>query len=164
MPKRPKRIGNLNGEIGTAGPTIGDENAAGSPAGVEPAAAVASGPDEYVIAAQSACAILYALGMTIGGDEWKPSDDEHTNLATAFEGYFRAKGLSDIPPGWALTIAVGVYVGPRMRKPKTLSTLQKIGAGVRGLFAWFKRGRIAAAIPEVARRDQPQPVSDNGRR
>lgn len=110
------------------------------------------GPDPYSLAAHSACSILYAIGMTIGGDEWKPTKDEHANLSEAWEAYFRAKGFKDIPPGVAVTIATLSYIGPRMRQPKTLSFLERAAQWTRdtvsGVAGWFRRTLRGRAMPK----------------
>ena len=95
-------------------------------------------PSEYRIAAEAACAITYALGMTIGGDEWSPTTDEHAQLLPAWETYLKTKQVRDVPPGLALTIAMLAYAGPRFSRPKTLSRLQKIKL-------WFVSWRANAA-------------------
>jgi len=75
---------------------------------------------------------LIALGIGIGGDEWSPRTDveiglnEHAALEQAFGDYFTAKGLEDVPPGVALTIAVACYMLPRFQQPKTKSRLQRL--------------------------------------
>lgn len=107
-----------------------------------PPLAAPPAPDEYHLAAQAACRALYALGMLLGGDEWMPEGDEHTNLVNAAEAYFRAKQFKDVPPGLALTIAVAGYVAPRLSKPKTLSRLEKL----RLWWAGFKSTRRAESI------------------
>lgn len=104
--------------------------------------------DEFKAAAVAACSILYASGMTLGGDEWRPSHDEHTNLCLAFENYFRAKGTTDISPGWALAIAVVAYAGPRFRQPKTVGALQTIGGAFKRFAGWWRARRTVKQLPK----------------
>lgn len=74
---------------------------------------------------------LIMLGIVLGGDEWQPMRneefglDEAAQLDKAFGEYFAAKGWTDIPPGWALSIAIGGYALPRFFMPKTRSRLQR---------------------------------------
>jgi hypothetical protein len=76
-----------------------------------------------ILAAQT----LIALGVTVGGEEFKPITDEKTgtneqdNLTMAFANYFEVKGITDIPAGVALSIAVAGYIVPRFTMPKTQS-------------------------------------------
>lgn len=92
----------------------------------------------------SAANALITLGVALGGDEWQPivnheqGIDERAQLENAFGAYFEAKGLRDIPPGVALTIAVGAYALPRFTRPKTqkrVSTLKE------KLFVWIAKRR-----------------------
>lgn len=153
MPKKPKR-GEPRSTVGRLPSTPGTSSTAPKSSVApddEPEKETEAGPlpalDEYKTAALAACSIIYASGMTLGGDEWRPSNDEHANLALAFENYFRAKGTTDISPGWALTIACVAYAGPRFRQPKTVSTLQKIGGGIKRLALWWRARRTVQKIP-----------------
>lgn len=69
--------------------------------------------------------LLISMGCMFGGDEWQPRRDagydEKAYLETAFADYCEATGVSDIPPGLALTIAISAYAGPRFAMPKTRS-------------------------------------------
>jgi hypothetical protein len=82
--------------------------------------------------------LLMQIGVVAGGDEWYPREDkatglnEKTMLETAFGDYFEAAGIIDIPPGFALTLAIGGYALPRFMMPKTKTRAQ------RGL-AWVKK-------------------------
>jgi hypothetical protein len=69
-----------------------------------------------------------AAGISIFGDDWKPeSDAEQNALNKAFYDYFKAKGMADLPPGWALAATLGMYTAARLRKP---TVAQRIGYGV----------------------------------
>jgi len=76
--------------------------------------------------------MLISLGRAIGGEEWKPIKnteykiDEKLNLENAFADYFEATGKTDIPPGMALTIAVGAYALPRFTMPATQKRAGKV--------------------------------------
>ena len=65
----------------------------------------------------------------------------------SFEAYFKAKGITDLSPGWALAIALVAYAGPRFRQPKTVSTLQKIGGFFQRVGAWWKSRSVRKSIP-----------------
>jgi hypothetical protein len=47
-------------------------------------------------------------------------------LESAFGDYFEATGKTDIPPGMALTVAIGGYMLPRFTMPKTRSRMGKV--------------------------------------
>lgn len=155
MPKKPKRpdAGSIMGSARApaakpaAHSTIGPDTPAAPAAAPEPLPDVPT--DQFKIAALGACTVLYSVGMTIGGDEWRPSDDEHENLSQSFEAYFRVKGITDLSPGWALAIALVAYAGPRFRGPKTVSTLQKIGGFFARIGAWWKARSVSHSIPKA---------------
>ncbi|AUR98301.1 hypothetical protein NVP1249A_07 [Vibrio phage 1.249.A._10N.261.55.B9] len=76
--------------------------------------------------------LLMTLGIVAGGEEWQPIKDPTTGidekqmLESAFADYFEATGKTDIPPGMALTVAIGGYALPRFTMPKTRSRMQKV--------------------------------------
>lgn len=85
----------------------------------------------------------FLIGMMLGGDEWRPMKDESIGLdeaaflTTAYANYFESMGITDIPPGWMLVIALSGYVLPRLTMPKTQTRLSR-------LTGWIKRktGRV----------------------
>lgn len=80
--------------------------------------------------------LLITLGVVVGGEEWRPMTNpqigvsEKDMLESAFADYFEATGRTDIPPGLALTVAIGGYVLPRFTMPKTIGRMGKIKAWV----------------------------------
>jgi hypothetical protein len=76
--------------------------------------------------------LLMTLGVVAGGEEWQPLKDpqsgldEKQMLESAFGDYFEATGKTDIPPGMALTVAIGGYMLPRFTMPKTRSRMGKV--------------------------------------
>lgn len=109
-------------------------------------------------AVSSACAVtvvetIFTLGQAIGGDEWKPSDNERAYMVDAWGSYFRAKGITDLPPGWAVVIATSAYAIPRLRKPKTQTRMiagySKVRAWVRSVFGRKEdTGEVPRAVDE----------------
>jgi len=103
-------------------------------------------------AGQLAAQTLITLGTTIGGEEWIPIKseqhgiDERVNLEMAFANYFEATGLTDIPPGWALSIAVGGYILPRFAMPKTQSKFKVFKNWVIGKYVTWKIKRSGGEI------------------
>ncbi len=94
--------------------------------------------------------------MMILGSEWAPigskdiqadaAYDEHGNLRRAFGDYFEAKGISDFPPGIALSIAVSGYILPRIAAGKETKTrLAKAKFWITDKFNGMKRKRKDAA-------------------
>lgn len=79
-----------------------------------------------------AAALLLVMGVGLGGEEWQPRRDEKSGLdekamlECAFGDYFVANNMADLPPGWALTAAIGMYALPRFGMPKTQSRLAKV--------------------------------------
>lgn len=75
--------------------------------------------------------LILQIGIVAGGDEWHPREDKETGLneklmlENSFADYFEATGKTDIPPGMALTVAIGAYALPRFTMPKTQTRLQK---------------------------------------
>jgi len=110
--------------------------------------AVATGPSQSDLqrmqcrqAGNAAANLLMTIGVIAGGDEWQPRVDlqtgldEKTMLESAFGEYFVAAGIVDIPPGFALTIAVGGYMLPRFTMPKTKTRLQRASSFVKKWYA-----------------------------
>lgn len=79
--------------------------------------------------------LVLQIGIVAGGDEWMPRIDEASGLneklmlENSFADYFEATGKTDIPPGMALTVAIGAYALPRFTMPKTQSRLGKLKMG-----------------------------------
>jgi hypothetical protein len=74
----------------------------------------------------AAANLVIAIGCSIDFEEWQPQPGEKESLESAFADYFEAKGLEDIPPGWALCVALGAYALPKFTRPKTQSKLSGI--------------------------------------
>jgi hypothetical protein len=85
--------------------------------------------------------LVLQIGIVAGGEEWHPRRDEQSGLdekmmlENAFADYFEATGKTDIPPGMALTVAIGAYALPRFTMPKTQSRLGKPALSNGGLTA-----------------------------
>jgi hypothetical protein len=70
-------------------------------------------------AGAAAAASVFMLGRAFGGESWSPTADEVKLQSDAWGNYFVAKGVTDFPPGVALTIALASYAGPRFFTPET---------------------------------------------
>lgn len=70
--------------------------------------------------------------VALGGQEWAPVKDEKVGrdeklmLETATGDFFVAQGWQDLPPGWALVAAWGMYALPRFTMPQTRTRMQRI--------------------------------------
>jgi len=101
--------------------------------------------------------LVLQIGIVAGGQEWQPRRDEQSGLdekvmlESAFADYFEATGKTDIPPGMALTVAVGAYALPRFTMPQTQTRLQKAKTAIK---QWWvnrklkKHGLKASPIKE----------------
>lgn len=102
-------------------------------AGAENAGTRNAGADALAAGQAIADAIIGSAHMLMG-DEWAPRIDpssgmnERLALGMAWGRYFEARGMRDIPPGWALTIVMCSYAVPRLTQPQTQTRLGKIGA------------------------------------
>jgi len=110
--------------------------------------------------------LLITLGMVAGGEEWQPVRDEKTGLDEklmlegAFADYFEATGQSDIPPGMALTVAIGGYALPRFTMPKTQSRMSKMTGSIK---KWWINRKLKkhgyTAVPMTKRSEPPKTSS-----
>ena len=78
------------------------------------------------------------------GPEWQPQNNqEKEQVVAALANYYRAKDMSDLPPGALLALVVVAYSAPRFTKPNTRNKLLlgwqwlKVKAG--GFFSFLKR-------------------------
>ena len=81
---------------------------------------------EILVTGQSAASLTFVVGMAFFGSDGKPTQDEINQVTYAYQTYFRAKNIRDLPPGIVLATALMTYALPRMLKPKTskkISTL-----------------------------------------
>lgn len=126
--KRDKKDGEQPRKTANPGNVAGSRLGTGTPKVDEKAQAL----QQAHIAGQSAAGATIMLGMTLGGEEWKPLVHPETGLnefdtmSKAYGDYFAAKGMTDIPPGVALTIALFGYILPRFFMPKTQTRVQKV--------------------------------------
>lgn len=102
------------------------------------------------MSAATAANMTIMSGYMIGGEDFKPGPnilaggmDDQKILADAYEGYFRSKGIADLPPGIALTMALGIYVAPRLRQPTTQSRLKIFVLKAGEFIKKFRKGKNA---------------------
>lgn len=90
-----------------------------------------------VMAGKAAAAMIFQAGLLIGGDEWQPvinesiGRNEPLEMETAWINYFKAKGITDFPPGVVLALTMVAYAVPRFAQPKTRTRFQMIGLWIK---------------------------------
>jgi hypothetical protein len=101
--------------------------------------------------ARISAAVFIRFGVGFFGDEWLPMKrdglDEQEDLTNSFDEYYKSKGVSDLPPGWALALGLLGYAAVRLHLPKTqtrmqivfLSLKQWLGNFFSGVFKVFKK-------------------------
>ena len=90
----------------------------------------ANNDQEAAATGMAMASMIFLVGQQLGGEEWKPLKNEELGLDEsdvmnqACVNYCKAKGVRDIPPGWALVIALSMYSLPRLNKPKTSNRIK----------------------------------------
>ena len=113
------------------------------------------GPDRAEIdrrnTARISAVLFIRFGIGFFGDEWLPIKregmDEQTEMVDLFDNYYRSKGISDLPPGWALALGLAGYAAVRIHLPKTQSKMKilfitvqsAVGNFFRSVFGFFKK-------------------------
>ena len=94
-----------------------------------------------------------AIAQGLGGEEFKPSEEERVMLEAGTADYCEAKGVSDLPPGLALASIWGAYLLPKFAKPKTRSRLgafwEKIKARIQNWRAKRASKEAEKAVDDV---------------
>lgn len=91
-------------------------------------------------AGKATAEIIFAVGIAIGGEEWKPivsrehGINEPEQMASAFANYYASQGITNVPPWAILAIALSSYSLPRLRMPKTQSRLVRLWGWLKGKF------------------------------
>ena len=77
------------------------------------------------------------LGRSLGGDEWEAKTEETKAMIDAWNAYYLASGVREIPPWLGVAIATGGYAVPRFTMPKTRSKLALLWNKLSGVKKWF---------------------------
>ena len=108
-----------------------------------------------VMAGKAAAALIFQAGLIIGGDEWQPvinesiGRNEPLEMETAWINYFKAKGITDFPPGVVLALTMVSYAVPRFAQPKTKTRFQMIGLWIKSKIPTRKKAtEKAPEMPE----------------
>lgn len=102
---------------------------------------------EAALVGKTAVHLTVAVGAFIGkitgddGSAWQPTPDESISLEQAYTTYFDSIGFQEISPLNGLLMALGLFIAPRMMRPKPMSMWKKlcwkVGFAVKRI---FKRG------------------------
>lgn len=104
-------------------------------------------PTAKARAAGAMLANTIMTACTVGiGDEWEPTEGERAGMEQAYGDLAVASGLEDVPPGLAAIVVTGMYVVPRLRKPKTKTWLQARWEAAK---AWAQKRKAERAKREV---------------
>lgn len=77
---------------------------------------------------------IFFLSQGLGGKDWEPSESESKYMCEAWTAYFRAKGITDIPPGVMLLTALISYAAPRFKMVETQNRLSKSYSWIKSKF------------------------------
>lgn len=111
-------------------------------------------------AGNAAANLLMTVGIITGGEEWQPRHDvqsglnEKLMLEQAFGDYFCAKGITDIPPGFALTFAIFGYALPRLTMPKTQTRMGKAKGAIKKWWINRKLKKHGMKAEETEKREE----------
>lgn len=138
--EKEKRAAARKSKIGTLPKNAAPENVANAPQDQTAAISMAAG---------TATTLTILAACAIGGDDFAPQKNDLAGgmtddkfLMSAYFDYFKAKGVSDIPPGVALCAALMLYIAPRLSKPQAQSRLKKVGGVVaRGVVTIWRKIR-----------------------
>jgi len=117
-------------------------------------------PEQAAIACGVTTAeMIFMIGQAVGGDEWKPTDQERQYMVYAWGRYYEMKNITDLPPGVILATAIGMYMAPRLTKPKTQARLIAAYLKVRG---WVRKvlGKGKPVEP-TAHKVEPEPEAES---
>lgn len=83
--------------------------------------------------------LFFGATASVIGPEWLPADnDEKKRVETAFSVWAKANDASDLPPGWALVITLGMYSVARLQHQNTKSKFDKLKEKAFLIFQWAK--------------------------
>ena len=110
------------------------------------------GTDADIIATgQSAASLTFVIGMMIFKSDGQPTQAEINQVTMAYQTYFRAKNIRDLPPGIVLVTALASYAVPRFMKPQQIKKMSSFWGKVHAKFSKSRPG---------ASEKQPEDVKD----
>ncbi len=95
----------------------------------------------YQALGETAASIWFNVPTMVLGEDWLPDEKtgEPQAIAGAFRDYFRATNVKDIPPGFALTMALTIYALKRAQKPTVAQKLQGLGGWLKNKVSKLRR-------------------------
>lgn len=93
--------------------------------------------------------VIFTMGVAIGGEEWQPVIDDSTGvnephqMAQAWAEYYKATGITNMPPWLTVVIACGSYAMPRLAMPKTQTRLQRLRGWIGQQFKAYRKRKNA---------------------
>ena len=107
---------------------------------------------DYSATGKILAGLFFGVTTSMIGPEWEPSVSENENITNATVRYCEAMEISDIPPGIALLLCVGMYAAPRFQHPNTRA---KLRSAMESVGVVKKKNPLKDVKPE----DMPSPVS-----
>jgi hypothetical protein len=92
---------------------------------------------DYVAQGRLGATVFFGAGVGVFGPDWEPEGNEPNEIAGAFSRYFESQQIQDVPPGWALVIALGGYALRRANKP---TIKERAASAYLWVKAKFRRG------------------------
>jgi hypothetical protein len=91
--------------------------------------------------------LIVAAGVGFGGEEeWTPTKEEREGMLVSWEEYFYISKSPNVPPWVLVVVTTGSYVAVRVRRPNTLTRIQKITGWAHAKWLSFKnRKRLRLA-------------------
>ncbi len=106
-----------------------------APTGIAFAEGQAAAEAEILVTGQSAASLTFLLGIMAFKEDGKPTQDEINQVTYAYQTYFRAKNIRDLPPGIVLATALITYAAPRLMKPKTSKKIAGVWEKIKKRYA-----------------------------
>ena len=100
-----------------------------------------------------AAALTINLGVAFGGEDFMPIIDAKSGvnepefLRNIYRDYFIATGRKDLPPGLALAVGIGSYVGPRFTKPRVKARVWSAFEAAKNAWQKWRGKRPPVATP-----------------
>lgn len=100
-----------------------------------------------------------SVSQMVGGEEWKPEDQERAVIRDAFAKYAESKNLSDVPPGLVLITVIIAYAAPRFAKPLTMSKTKRFTNWVSSKFGRKNASHTNSRDDGIRQNESGQAVS-----
>ena len=119
-------------------------------------------PDYRATARVMAASLMSPLAMLLG-QEWLADREELEVLTDAWEGYFRARGIVEMPPEMMLALAYSGYVGKRLAQEKPRARASAVVGGLWGGIKGWWRARREPKLERAGRITvEPPPAPPRG--